>query len=52
MKSQRKPAGAPAEERPSLALESGAADGFEKFMSVILTYLGFNVTKRPTTTKY
>ena len=32
--------------------ESGAAEGFEKFMSAILTYLGFNVTKQPTTTKY
>jgi hypothetical protein len=50
--SQRKPAGGVAEERPSFALESGVAEGFEKFMSAILTYLGFNVTKQPTTTKY
>jgi hypothetical protein len=36
----------------SPARESGAAGGIEKFMSVILTYLGFNVTKLPVTTKY
>ena len=32
--------------------ESGSADAPEKFMSAILTYLGFNVTKLPAATKY
>ena len=32
--------------------ESGSAEGSEKFMSAILTYLGFNVTKLPVTAKY
>jgi hypothetical protein len=31
--------------------ESGAVVLFEKFTSVMLTYLGFNVTKLPATTK-
>ena len=35
-----------------LPFESGSAEGLEKFMSAILTYLGFNVTKLPTMTKY
>ncbi len=35
-----------------LPSNSGSRDAPEKFMSVILTYLGFNVTKLPTTTKY
>ena len=35
----------------SLPFESGSPEAIEKFMSVILTYLGFNVTKLPATTK-
>ena len=38
--------------RVSAALESGLAGDLEKFMSAILTYLGFNVTKQSTATKY
>ena len=40
--------------RPPLGRPSnrGRRSGFEKFMSAILTYLGFNVTKRPVATKY
>jgi hypothetical protein len=29
-----------------------AGAGFEKFTSPLLTYLGFNVTQQPTTTKF
>jgi hypothetical protein len=29
----------------SVPFTSGSREGFEKFMSAILTYLGFNVTK-------
>ncbi len=36
---------------PAAACESGSAGPLEKFMSVMLTYLGFNVTKLPATTK-
>jgi hypothetical protein len=32
--------------------ESGWAGAPEKFMSAILTYLGFNVTKLPVATKF
>jgi hypothetical protein len=52
MISQRKSAAPGLGARASLARESGTAEGPEKFMSAILTYLGFNVTKLPATTKY
>jgi len=42
----------PAEERPSFGLEPAAADAPDKIMSAMLTYIGFNVTKRSTATKY
>jgi hypothetical protein len=38
--------------RTSTARESGLGAGFEKFMSTILTYLEFNVTKQSAATKY
>ncbi len=40
------------EGRASAALESEAGGALEKFMSAILTYLGFNVTKRSIATKF
>src|ERR1700675_4688663 len=52
MMSQRKSAAPGAADRPSGALESAPGEELEKFMSAILTYLGFNVTKRSTATKY
>jgi len=51
MISQRKSPARGACDRPSAGLESGPADGREKFMSAILTYLGFNVTKPSAGTK-
>jgi len=36
---------------PAAPCESGSAGPLEKFTSVMLTYLGFNVTKLPATTK-
>ena len=49
--SQRKPPPDVAA-RPSPGLEPAAAEGADEIMSAILTYIGFNVTKRPLTTKY
>jgi hypothetical protein len=51
MISQRKSPGRGVCDRPSAGLESGPDDGREKFMSAILTYLGFNVTKPLAATK-
>jgi hypothetical protein len=50
MMSQRNPAEVMAE-RASFGLEPADADEPDKLMSAMLTYLGFNVTKRPITTK-
>jgi hypothetical protein len=36
----------------SAPLESGSGEEAEKFMSAILTYLGFNVTKLPAAAKH
>jgi hypothetical protein len=38
-------------ERASFGLEPEGTEGPDKIMSAILTYLGFNVTKPPITTK-
>src|SRR5882757_8759743 len=47
MMSQRNPPVRGEAPAPSAPFESGSPDGLEKFMSVMLTYLGFNVTKLP-----
>src|SRR5436190_18456606 len=51
MMSQRSSPALEAADVPAAPCESGSAGPLEKFMSVMLTYLGFNVTKLPATTK-
>jgi hypothetical protein len=51
MISQRNSPARGAGDAPSAPFESESAEELEKFMSVMLTYLGFNVTKLPVTTK-
>jgi hypothetical protein len=51
MMSQRKSPAPEAADRPSGGRESGLEEFLEKFMSAMLTYLGFNVTKQSATTK-
>jgi hypothetical protein len=52
MISQRKSPSRGSGVRASEARESAPGMGLEKFMSVMLTYLRFNVTKRAASTKY
>jgi hypothetical protein len=49
---QRKVPSRPGAGGASAARESGAVWGLEKFMSAILTYLGFNVTKQTIAAKF